>query len=500
MTKETKIKIEDLIKDYNCKAQLDLISGTEISGLSCNSMRVKAGDVFFAISGETVDGHDYAIEAVKKGALFVVIEKEIRDIAPSKKIFVKNSKDALVNFANRYYDFPSRSLRVIGVTGTNGKTTVSSLIENALNYKKNNCGLIGTINYKINDKTYNSVNTTPGSMELIELFSQMRSEGLKYASMEVSSHALHQERLKGIDFRTAILTNITGDHLDYHKTFDNYLKAKLKLFSSLGKNSNAVINIDDKYSGEFISSTRAKVITYGIKKQADIFARSINSSLDGSSFSVDTPKGSIDINTHLVGTHNVYNLLAAISALFLENLELDQIKIGIESLGFVEGRLEKVKGLKGFTCFIDFAHTHDAITNILTSLRPLTIRRLMIVFGCGGDRDKSKRAKMGKAASMLSDYFIITNDNPRSENPEDIAKDIMKGIKKNCGSFEVILDRESAIEKIMTIAQEGDVVVIAGKGHENYQIFCDRTVEFSDKAVVEKYLKHKISCKLAEIT
>lgn len=464
----------------------------KIKGLSDNSNTINPGDLFIAVKGSNSDGHDFAKAALEKGAIAVVIEKDMKDIDSSKKIIVEDTKTALSLIADNFYNHPLKKLKIIGITGTNGKTTVSYILEKALNKNKINCGLIGTINYKLKERVIKASNTTPGNLELFKLFSDMAKEGLGYVSMEVSSHALSQDRVRGIDFNKAVFANISGDHLDYHRTFKNYLEAKLTLFRKLNKDAAAIINSDDRHSKYFKDATKGRIISYGIKNKSEIMGRDIKVTPDYSQFLLVTPKGSIRIKTPLIGIHNVYNALAASCVLFDEGFGLKEIKEGIEALELVEGRLEKIDIGQDFKVYVDFAHTEDALFNVLSSLRPLTKKRLIVIFGCGGDRDRTKRPKMGKVVSELSDYFIITSDNPRSEDPKGISDEILDGIKQGPRLFDVILDRRLAIEKAINMAEAGDVVIIAGKGHEDYQIFKDKTVIFSDRKVAEDFLNKKM--------
>ncbi len=393
----------------------------------------------------------------------------------------------MAKLTTEFYGDPSSKIKVIGITGTNGKTTITYLIEALLKKANFQPAVIGTINYRFKNKTISSKNTTPSSVELQSLLARMSKEGVDYAIMEVSSHALDQDRAEGIKFHSSIFTNLTQDHLDYHKTLENYFKAKVKLFKNLAPNSVAVINNDDKYGRRIKNLTKARIITYGIKNKADIIASDIKFDCRKTEFLLSTPKLKINLETSLIGRHNIYNILAAIAWADKEGIDIVTIKSVIKEFSTVPGRLERITAGARFSVFVDYAHTEDALKNIITSLRNLSRRRLIVVFGCGGERDKTKRPKMGRIVSELSDYAVITNDNPRSEDPLEIIKDIKRGIRKN--NYCVIPQRMDAIRKSLALARPGDIVLIAGKGHENYQILKDRVIHFDDREAVKECLQ-----------
>jgi len=461
-----------------------------VPAVVCDSKQVRDGDLFVAVKGATTDGASYIPEALKRGARIIVTEQDFPAESGTVKILVKDSRHALALLANRFYEAPSSALRVIGVTGTNGKTTVSYLIESVLQKAGFGVGVIGTIAYRVGERVVPAQNTTPGPLELQSLLSQMVKEKLTYAVMEVSSHALDQKRVETIRFDTALFTNLTQDHLDYHKTQEVYFQAKRRLFESLDEMATAVLNGDTPYCERIIRVTRGRHLTYGLRETADIYATSVEMSLSGSRFDVRTPAGTLKIESKLIGIHNVYNILAAIGTGFSQEVSLPLIREGVETLLGVPGRLERIDAGQRFKVFVDFAHTEDALQQVLTSLRPLTPGRILLVFGCGGDRDRLKRPHMAKVASELSDWVAVTSDNPRKEDPQAILKEIEVGFPPSFRRYHLEEDRAKAIETALLEAEEGDTVLIAGKGHEVYQIFKDRTIPFDDRQVTHEILYH----------
>ncbi len=462
----------------------------EIKGISCNSKTVKPGFIFVAIKGVKQDGSKYIDEAINRGAGALVIQSHAASCSSQVKIpfiTVKDSRCALAKLATEFYGNASSKIKVVGVTGTNGKTTITYLIENILRKAKTSPAVIGTINYRFKNKSVPSKNTTPGPVELQAMLADMLKSSVNYAIMEVSSHALDQDRTQGVRFHSAIFTNLTQDHLDYHKTIGNYFQAKAKLFRSLDAKAFAVINNDDKYGRRLKGITKAHVITYGIKNKSQVRAENIKFDARNSEFTLNASGRRMHLKTKLIGTHNIYNILAAVAWAKQAGISDDKIKRTIEEFSLVPGRLERVALAKKFSVFVDYAHTHDALKNIIKSLREVSKKRIIVVFGCGGERDKTKRPKMGRVVTQLSDYAIITNDNPRSEDPQAIIRDIKRGISKN--NFCVIPERCKAIKKSLTLANEGDVVLIAGKGHENYQVLKDKVIHFDDREWVRKCLQ-----------
>jgi UDP-N-acetylmuramoyl-L-alanyl-D-glutamate--2,6-diaminopimelate ligase len=476
-------------------SELDLISvkkeksfDLEIRGISCDSRRVSEGYLYVAVEGNLFDGHNFIPEAIKKGARAIIVQNSKFKIQNSKiPIFiVKDTRIALAKLAAKFYRTQKSSLKFIGITGTNGKTTVSYLIESILRRSRFRVGVIGTINYRLNGKEISSaINTTPSPLELHLLLSEMARENADFVVMEVSSHALDQERVYGIDFNYAVYTNLSQDHLDYHKNLKDYFLAKAKLFEGLRPDSFAIINSDDRFSKELKKKTRAKIFTYGIESLSDIRAENIKWDLEGLRFNVKAKEFDFQIKSKLIGYYNVYNILAAVSTALNLGIDIQIIKSAIGNLRDIPGRLERIDSERNFKVFVDYAHTPEAIKNVLFTLKNFK-RRLICVFGCGGQRDREKRPKMGKIVSELSDYFIITNDNPRNEDPREIISDILKGVKTK--NFEIILDRREAIRKALSLASEGDIVAILGKGHERYQIIEDKKIPFDDREVVKECL------------
>ena len=483
------MKIKELIKRVDGRVSAYRVKDFEVKGISCNSKEVREGFVFVAVKGSRDDGYRFINEAVKNGARAVVISASCRGLS-CKDIFfirVKDTRMALARLAVMFYNNPSKRIKAVGITGTNGKTTITYLLEAILKKKNISTGVIGTINCRFNDKIIPSKNTTPGSVELQGALSDMLRAGAKYAVMEVSSHALDQGRTSGIDFHSAIFTNLTQDHLDYHKTLNNYFKAKAGLFRNMPPGSFAVINNDDKYSNRLKKITKAKVITYAIDSKADFRAADIKFALSHTQLRLISPKGEINLKTALIGKHNVYNVLAACAWANTEGISMRLISEAIENFTCVPGRLERVNIKCAFSVFVDYAHTEDALKNIIQSLRRVCDKKVIVVFGCGGERDKTKRPKMGYVVTQLSDYAIITNDNPRCEPPREIIKDIRRGITKN--NYCVIPERYEAIKKSLSLAKAGDIVLVAGKGHENYQIIKDKIIAFNDREAIRECLR-----------
>ena len=460
----------------------------KVKGISCNSRQVKSGFIFVAVKGAKEDGNKFIADALKKGAKLIVCSAFSPQPSAVSKIFrFKDTRKVAAQLASEFYGHPADKMKFIGVTGTNGKTTITYLIEAMLKVAKKNPAVIGTINYRFNKKIVPARNTTPGPVELQKLFNNMRKGKVTHVVMEVSSHALDQERTEGINFKTAVFTNLTQDHLDYHKNMEAYFQAKLKLFKNLSSKSVAVINNDDPYALRVKNNTKAKIITYGIDKKSDIMAKKIEFTSNHTDFLLSIKNKEIKLRTKLIGRHNLYNILATIAVSLEEGVSLKNIVKALTKCIAVPGRLQALKVKSGFTVFVDYAHTEDALKNVITSLRGLSEGKIIVVFGCGGDRDKTKRPKMGAAVTGLADYAIITNDNPRSEEPGDIISDIKKGIKRD--NFEVIIDRKNAIKKSLNIALSNDIVLIAGKGHEHYQILKNKTIDFDDYQVVKECLQ-----------
>ncbi|MCX5713746.1 MAG: UDP-N-acetylmuramoyl-L-alanyl-D-glutamate--2,6-diaminopimelate ligase [Candidatus Omnitrophica bacterium] len=489
------MKLTQLIKVLGKNLSAPASGDFEVQGIACDSQKVGQDFVFVAIRGVNFDGHKFIDEAIKRGARFVVVQRPVSASGNRDKgvmfVEVEDTRKALADLAAFFYGEPSKKLKVIGVTGTNGKTTISYLLEAILKRAGFIPAVVGTVNYRFRDKIIVAKNTTPGPLELQALFSDMLKEKVDYAAMEVSSHALDQKRVEGINFCAAVFTNLTQDHLDYHGTLEGYFLAKLKLFQGLSGSSRAIVNIDDPYGLRIKGLTLAKFVGYSIDNPAEVRAIDLECGITDTKFKVKAKRQTLSLRSRLIGKHNVYNILAAVAFSLKEGIEAKVIKEAIEDFVFVPGRLERIDARAGFSVFVDYAHTPDALYNVLTALRQVSLGgRIIAVFGCGGDRDKGKRPKMGQIASELADYVFITSDNPRSEAPEAIISDIQKGITKD--NYTTEADRRQAIERALQSAKSGDIVLVAGKGHEDYQIFKDKTIHFSDQEVVRECLRLKI--------
>lgn len=482
------MKLSELIKNID---KYDIVANSgdfQVKGLSCDSREVMRDFVFVAIKGTHEDGHKFIDSAIERGARAIVLDSLVKNKPDSVSIIqVKDARRALAQLSSSFWGDPSSKINVVGVTGTNGKTTITYLIEAILKEAKINPAVIGTVNYRIKNKIIPSRNTTPGPVELQPMLSSMIKEGAAYAVMEVSSHALDQGRVEGIKFHSAIFTNLTQDHLDYHLSLENYFLAKTKLFRGLNPESFAIINSDDAYAVKLKKLTKAKIVTYGIVNRADVMAEEIKFDIGHTEFMLKTAASKKLIRSRLIGRHNVYNILASIAWALKEGLGLSMIESAIAKFNTVPGRLERVESKGKFSIFVDYAHTEDALKNVINTLRPISSGKIIVVFGCGGERDISKRPKMGHIVTELADYAVITNDNPRSEDPDKIINDIRKGISKN--NYCVIPDRKEAIIKSLTLANDNDIILIAGKGHETYQILKDKTISFDDREVVRQCLK-----------
>ena len=461
----------------------------EISGLSYNSAKIEKGNIFICIKGESSDGHNYAKQAVDNGAAALFCEHKLDINVP--QVIVEDTKRTMAYIAATFYGEPSKKINLIGVTGTNGKTTVTHLIQRILEENNEKCALIGTLGYKLSSKDdyKDAKHTTPQPPELQRDLKLMSDSGIKNVVMEVSSHSLEQNRVGSCEFNGAVFTNLTQDHLDYHITMRNYFKAKAILFENLKDGSFAVINADDEYAKDFIGvvPSNVKVLTYGVKNNADIKAADIDFSVDGAKLTVEFNSNKERMNLHLNGMFSVYNALAAFAAGLAMGIDYKTIIKALENTKSVAGRFEIVA--KKPLVIVDYAHTPDGLENVLKAARELTSEksRLICLFGCGGDRDTTKRPKMGKIADELSDKVIVTSDNPRSEDPQLIISDIMTCIKTvDTQRIFVEPDRREAIKFLKTVANPDDVVVIAGKGHEDYQILKNETIHFDDREEARK--------------
>jgi len=477
-------------------------SSLEIAGMAYDSRQVRPGDLFVAIRGTHADGHAFIEKAIEKGAVAVAAEKFTGREAKVATLLVSDSRKALSKIALAFYANPFKNITLIGITGTSGKTTATYLLESMLKAAGREPGVLGTVNYRYSDKKVPAPVTTPESLDLIRLSREMVDHGVTHIVMEVSSHALDQGRTQDCPFSVAVFTNLSRDHLDYHKTMDEYFAAKSRLFTGLqagpsGRTPAAVINLDDPRGQDLASVTRAKVLTYGLGKECQVSADSIQMDRNGLKFRLRTPAGEKVVRSTLIGDFNVYNILAAAGAGIALNLPLEAVVRGIETLKSIPGRLERVENRRGLTLVVDYSHKPDALLKAMTSLKPHVKGRLITVFGCGGDRDRGKRYDMGRLAGEHSDVAFITSDNPRSEDPLSIVKEIEKGMLdsglRKGGSnthpgrgYFLEVDRRQAIRKAVAMAEEADVVLIAGKGHEDYQIIGSERRPFSDQEEAAK--------------
>ncbi len=472
-----------------------------VRGMTYHSERVEPGFLFFCLEGSRFDGHDFIPQAIKAGASAVVLEKD-RAVAGAVKILVPSVRPAMAAFSQLYYGNPSERLRLIGVTGTNGKTTTTHLIEAILASRRAKTGLLGTIKYQVGQESLPVLATTPEAPDLQRILLTMTEKDVQYAVMEVSSHALELNRVSGCDFDIAVLTNVTEDHLDFHQEFERYLSAKGKLFSQLGGSfvkqalpRYAVINADDSSASYFMRQTTVQWVTYGISEPAEVTATDLVVRNEGVSFSLHSPWGDEHFSLKLTGKFSVYNALAAITVGLLEGVSLQNIKQVLEGIVGIPGRFERIDLGQDFAVIVDYAHTPDGLENVLQAAKGFAEGKIITVFGCGGERDRTKRPMMGRIAGQYSDYCILTSDNPRGEDPWKIIEEVKVGLqeKKAFGSgYSVQVDRREAIELGIELARPGDIVIIAGKGHENYQIFSDYTIHFCDKEVASEIIKKRV--------
>lgn len=472
----------------------EVIKGNEeskIQNIRYDNRKIEQEDIFVCVKGFKVDGHSFIGDAVKKGAKAIIVQEDVSVPEDITIIKVKDTRKALALMSSNYFGNPKDKLKIIGITGTNGKTTSAFMIKSILEKAGCKTGLIGTIANYIGNKKVDAVRTTPESYELHELFKNMVEAGVEYCVMEVSSHSLDLDRVYGVQFVEGIFTNLTRDHLDFHKTFENYYNAKFKLFE---RSNHSIINLDDPYGTNIVEDiekrgVKTKVSTFSVEKDSDFKAFEIKSHSNGSEFKVKLDKIE-EFSINIPGEYNIYNSLGCIICAYNLNIPVEKIKEGLSDI-VIPGRCELVAKEKNlpYSIIIDYAHTPDGLENILSTVKAFTKNRMISVFGCGGDRDKVKRPQMGEIGCKLSDVVIITSDNPRSEEPMDIINDIVKPLKYD--NFEIEVNRKEAIRKAMNMALEGDVIVIAGKGHETYQILKDKTIHFDEREVVYDILEGK---------
>jgi UDP-N-acetylmuramoyl-L-alanyl-D-glutamate--2,6-diaminopimelate ligase len=464
-----------------------------VENIAYDSRRVQRNTMFVALRGEKSDGHQFIGQAIEKGASVIVADRE----EPHTRVtclVVENTRTALADFSATFYGHPARKLKLAGVTGTNGKTTTTFLIKHICEMAALRCGLVGTVRYEIGERILPAIRTTPESLDLQELLSQIANAGCKAAAMEVSSHALEQDRIRGLEWNVAVFTNLTQDHLDFHGTMENYFEAKAKLFAALANQKMkrkpvAIVNVDDRYGQRLLEKIdkQVRVVTYGMGIRAEFRASNYRAEFTGTSYQLDARGKSYLVRLPLIGRFNVTNSLAALAAADALGINLRSAVLSVARAPQVPGRLELVQAKRQFQVFVDYAHTPDALANVLKTLRELEPRRLITVFGCGGDRDRQKRPLMAEAADRLADYSILTSDNPRKEDPGAIVAEIEKGFRSN--RFEKIVDRTEAIDRAIALARPRDIVLIAGKGHETYQEFADYTIPFDDIRVARRAIE-----------
>jgi UDP-N-acetylmuramoyl-L-alanyl-D-glutamate--2,6-diaminopimelate ligase len=484
------MKLGELLRELPV-LQVGADAASEVLSLAYNSREVRPGSLFFAIQGEKADGHIYIPQALERGAVAVVSDRPAPPELIHCWIQVPAVRRALADASRVIFAHPEQHLQLIGITGTNGKTTTSYLVESVLRAPGVPCGVFGTIEYRMGGKAQVATNTTPESLDLLSYFAELVKAGGKAAVIEVSSHALAQERVWGFQFAVAIFTNLTQDHLDYHKDFEHYFQAKRRLFEGLGAPPPdcAVINTDDPWGVRLLELPYFERLTYGLNGDAQVRPLQVKSTPTATEARIATPAGELRIASPLVGRANLANILAAIATGVAMGITGAKIEEGIANLEAVPGRFERIYEGQPFLVVVDYAHTDDALKNVLKTARELTRNRLIVLFGCGGERDRTKRPRMGEAAGSLADFVVLTSDNPRSEDPLLIMSDALVGLQRTGKPYLAEVDRGIAVRKVLEEAREGDVVVLAGKGHETYQILKDGKVDFDDRAVARQALR-----------
>ncbi len=477
------MKLKVLLKDLD-SSQIRGTKDVDITGLSANSKNIGPGFLFIVKRGKTFDGARFIPEAIAGGASAILTDIYDPFLTEVTQVIHSDPASLELILAERFYKDPVKKLKMIGVTGTNGKTTTTFLIKYLLEKQNELCGLIGTVSWMTGKKVFSPTHTTPDFLTLMGLFSEMVQSGAKTAIMEVTSHALAQNRIQGIDYQIGVFTNLTQDHLDYHQTMEAYAEAKALLFEELAPSAWAVINMDDPASSVMIRKCRAKLLTYGLTSHAELRASDLKMTPKSMQFNLHY-KGEVQLlKTQLIGRFNVYNILAAASVALIQGMTLSDICKVMKTFAGVPGRLERVSNKKKLQVFVDFSHTPDSLEKALKTLQEFKKGRLITVFGCGGDRDTKKRPLMGLIAEKLSDISILTSDNPRSENPAEIARQVLQGCEEPHKTI-VELDRQKAIAKAIQLATPKDIVLIAGKGHETTQTFAHRTIYFDDREVAK---------------
>jgi UDP-N-acetylmuramoyl-L-alanyl-D-glutamate--2,6-diaminopimelate ligase len=510
------MQLQHLLQDLDI-SHLHGDTDRQVRALAYHSNEVIEGSLFVAIPGTETDGHDYVKQAIDRGATTVVVERPLQPIAGATILVVTNTRAALASLASRFYGFPSRDLSVIGITGTNGKTTTAYMLESILAASGGQVGVIGTVNIRYPGFEKQATITTPESLDLQRILREMLDVGVTHVVLEVSSHGLDLHRVDNTSFTVGLFTNLSQDHLDFHGSMENYFAAKSLLFSQILQNHEAtaalaVINADDLWGQRLCAGVSGPLLRYGLTAAADIRAEKVQCDFSGIRALLQTPKGELEVQSPLLGRLNLYNLLAAAAVAVGLDLPLDAVATGMEGLIWVPGRLERIPTDLGFHVLVDYAHTPDALEKALGSLRELQFKRTICVFGCGGDRDRDKRPLMGEAAARTADLVVITSDNPRSEVPEHILEDIETGIRPlgypklspplewgldSEQGYIVVVDRREAIRLAISLACEGDVVYIGGKGHENHQILGSKRIDFDDRLVAAEALAERTREKAA---
>lgn len=489
------MRLHQLLRELDPRFNFAGVADVEIGGICEDSRILQAGDLFIARAGKTSDGARFIAQAIERGAAAVIASAMAAD-CPVTQVIVHDPAAITPALAHLFYGHPSKSIQSVAVTGTNGKTTTTYVLRHVLNKLNIRCGLIGTVETDDGKNRREAAMTTPGAVELARLLAAIRDNGCKACAMETSSHALDQGRVDGVRFAGAAFTNLTRDHLDYHATMENYAAAKAKLFDSLHEDAIAVVNADDTWSERMIVRCKARVVRFGFDAKADYSARDVAMTSQGSKFILHTPDGSAEVKLGMIGRHNIANAMTA-AALLGEvfRLNVHQIAAGLQEAQGAPGRLQAVRcpGAPGFAVLVDYAHTDDALEKVLTALRPLTRGKLRVMFGCGGDRDRTKRPLMARVAERLADVVYVTSDNPRTEKPGDIIEQIVAGFLEPAGKSVVEPDRRAAIIKILGDARRGDVVLLAGKGHENYQIVGQVRHHFDDVEEAMDVLRNRRS-------
>ncbi|MHB8487461.1 MAG: UDP-N-acetylmuramoyl-L-alanyl-D-glutamate--2,6-diaminopimelate ligase [Candidatus Acidiferrales bacterium] len=493
---ESEMNLKELFSD----AEIGAVNGAvdaDIRGVAYDSRKVAPGTLFFALQGEKEDGNRYVPDALKHGAIAIASEQKrpsgIAENIAWIEILPGAQRRVLAVVSAKFYGQPANALQLVGVTGTNGKTTTTYLVDSILRAAEKKTGLIGTIGYRTPRASRDAINTTPESLDLQQMFAEIRDEGGSAVVMETSSHALAMDRLWGCHFAAAVFTNLTRDHLDYHKTFEEYFAAKRRLFEGTGAGPAdvAIVNTDDPY-GHSLEGLAARTLTYGLKNGAEITTKKYQLAFSGLEFTAQTPAGKIEVQSKLVGKINVYNILAAIGTGIALEIPNAAIERGIRELESVPGRFERIAEGQPFLVIVDYAHTDDALRNLISTARELCPENSIItVFGAGGDRDRTKRPLMGEAAGNLSDMVVLTSDNPRSEDPLRIINDVLVGLQKTGKKYCVEADRGKAIEIALDEARPGDIVLLAGKGHETYQVLKEGTIDFDDRQVARQMLRDR---------